>query len=107
MHASAAEILSVLREVDLRPHIDPIIRRTIPVCQDALRCAGLSPHQVDEIVLVGGTTRLPLVRSIVEETFGKKPQTAINPMSVVVVRAERFYYGHMPRVIWDSGLGNG
>jgi molecular chaperone DnaK len=76
-----------LREADLRPYIDPIIRRTIPVCQDALRCAGLSPHQVDEIVLVGGTTRLPHVRSIVEETFGKKPQTSINPMSVVAVGA--------------------
>jgi molecular chaperone DnaK len=76
-----------LRETDLRPYIEPIVRRTVPVCQDALRCAGLSPHQVDEIVLVGGTTRLPLVRAVVEETFGKKPQTSINPMSVVAVGA--------------------
>ncbi len=76
-----------INESDLRPYIEPIIRRTIPVCQDALRCAGLSPRQVDEIVLVGGTTRLPLVRAIVEETFGKKPQTSINPMSVVAVGA--------------------
>ncbi|MEM6293096.1 MAG: Hsp70 family protein [Myxococcota bacterium] len=72
---------------DLRPYIDPIIRRTIPVCEDALRSAGLSPHQVDEIVLVGGTTRLPMVRQVVEETFGKPPQTSINPMSVVAVGA--------------------
>ncbi len=76
-----------LSEMDLRPYIEPIIRRTIPVCRDALRGAGLSPTQVDEIVLVGGTTRLPLVREIVEETFGKRPQTSINPMSVVAVGA--------------------
>ncbi|MEM6996709.1 MAG: Hsp70 family protein [Myxococcota bacterium] len=71
----------------LRPRVAPIVRRTIPVCQDALRSAGLSPHQVDEIVLVGGTTRLPLVREVVREVFGKEPQTSINPMSVVAVGA--------------------
>ncbi len=76
-----------LTETDLRPHIEPVIRRTIAVCQDALRGAGLSAKQIDEIVLVGGTTRLPLVRDIVKEVFGKEPQTSINPMSVVAVGA--------------------
>lgn len=76
-----------LTQTDLAPHIDPVVRRTVPVCRDALRCAGLSPSQIDEIVLVGGTTRLPLVSGIVEEVFGKQPQTAINPMSVVAVGA--------------------
>lgn len=71
----------------LRPYIAPIVQRTVPVCQDALRAAGLSPHQIDEIVLVGGTTRMPLVREVVRQVFGKEPQTSINPMSVVAVGA--------------------
>jgi len=76
-----------LEDAILRPRIDPIVRRTVPVCQDALRASGLSPHQIDEIVLVGGTTRLPIVREIVQEVFGRRPQTSINPMSVVAVGA--------------------
>lgn len=76
-----------LSEADLRWHIEPIVRRTVPVCIDALRVAGLAPQQIDEIVLVGGTTRLPLVREIVAQVFGKPAQTAINPMSVVAVGA--------------------
>jgi molecular chaperone DnaK len=59
----------------------------VPVCEDALRTAGLAAHQIDEIVLVGGTTRLPLVREVVQQVFGKPPQTSINPMSVVAVGA--------------------
>lgn len=76
-----------LSEADLRWHIEPIVRRTVPVCADALRVAGLMPQQIDEIVLVGGTTRLPLVREIVAQVFGKPAQTSINPMSVVAVGA--------------------
>jgi len=76
-----------LSEAELREIVGPIIRRTIPVCQDAMRVAGIGPEQIDEIVLVGGTTRLPLVREVVREIFGKLPQTSINPMSVVAVGA--------------------
>jgi molecular chaperone DnaK len=76
-----------LSDTDLRWHIEPIVRRTVPVCADALRSAGLTPAQIDEIVLVGGTTRLPLVRELVEQVFGKPAQTSINPMSVVAVGA--------------------
>jgi molecular chaperone DnaK len=72
---------------DLRPHIEPVLRRTIPVCEEALDSAGLRAGQIDEIVLVGGTTRLPQVTEIVKEVFGKAPQTSINPMSVVAVGA--------------------
>lgn len=74
-------------EREIRPYIEPIVRRTVPVCQDALASAGLSVHQIDDIVLVGGTTRLPLVRSVVGEVFGQAPQTSINPLSVVAVGA--------------------
>jgi molecular chaperone DnaK len=76
-----------LSDEELRRRVEPIVRRTEPVCQDALRAAGLRPEQIDEIVLVGGTTRLPLVREVVQEVFGKAPQTSINPMSVVAVGA--------------------
>jgi molecular chaperone DnaK len=72
---------------ELRAIAGPIVRRTIPVCEDAMRVAGVGASQIDEIVLVGGTTRLPLVREVVHEIFGKAPQTSINPMSVVAVGA--------------------
>lgn len=72
---------------ELRSIAGPIVRRTIPVCEDAMRVAGVGAAQIDEIVLVGGTTRLPLVREVVQEIFGKAPQTSINPMSVVAVGA--------------------
>lgn len=70
---------------DLRRAVQPIVQRTVPVCEEALSLAGLATHQIDEIVLVGGTTRMPLVREVVEGFFGKSPRTSINPMSVVAV----------------------
>jgi molecular chaperone DnaK len=76
-----------MHDLDMRRKIEAIVRRTVPVCEDALRTAGLAAHQIDEIVLVGGTTRLPLVREVVQQVFGKPPQTSINPMSVVAVGA--------------------
>jgi molecular chaperone DnaK len=65
----------------------PIVQRTIPVCADAMSVAGISPADIDDIVLVGGTTRLPIVREVVQEFFGQAPQTSINPLSVVAVGA--------------------
>ena len=76
-----------LTEADLRAAIGPIVERTVPVCHEALELAGLAPRQIDEVVLVGGTTRLGIVRDVVERVFGKRPQTSINPMSVVAVGA--------------------
>ena len=87
MPGHAGNLEFTLSEADLRRRAGGIIRRTVPVCQDALRAAGLRPDQIDEIVLVGGTTRLPIVREVVHEVFGKPPQTSINPMSVVAVGA--------------------
>ncbi len=76
-----------LDEADLRASVAPIVERTVPVCHEALRLAGLTPRQIDDVVLVGGTTRLPIVRETVERVFGRRPQTSINPMSVVAVGA--------------------
>lgn len=63
------------------------IAHTLEHCQMALKDAGLSTDQIDEVVLVGGTTRMPLVRKRVKEFFGRLPYTAINPEEVVVMGA--------------------
>ena len=63
------------------------VDRTIEHCRDALAAAGLAAGDVDEVVMVGGSTRMPLVRRRVEEFFGGRPYTAINPEEVVALGA--------------------
>jgi Fe-S protein assembly chaperone HscA len=65
----------------------PIVDRTLGPCRQALKDAGLTVGQVDEVVLVGGSTRIPLVRRQVEELFGRKPHTELNPDEVVALGA--------------------
>lgn len=67
--------------------IQPIIDRTVGPCKQALKDAGLKPEQIDEIVLVGGSTRIPKVRRLVEELFGRKAHTDLNPDEVVALGA--------------------
>jgi molecular chaperone DnaK len=67
--------------------IQPIIDRTVGPCKQALKDAGLNPAQIDEVVLVGGSTRIPKVRALVEELFQRKPHTDLNPDEVVVLGA--------------------
>ncbi len=64
-----------------------IIERTLAPCRMALKDAGLTPDAIDEIVLVGGSTRMPLVRQRVQELFGKTPHCEINPDEVVALGA--------------------
>ena len=64
-----------------------LVDRTLQSCKKALSDAAISPGDVDQIVLVGGSTRIPLVRRRVEEFFGKKPYTALNPDEVVALGA--------------------
>ena len=64
-----------------------IIERTLMPCRLALKDAGLTPADVDEVVLVGGSTRMPLVRQRVEELFGKRPHCELNPDEVVALGA--------------------
>ena len=64
-----------------------IIERTLAPCRLALQDAGLSPADIDEVVLVGGSTRMPLVRQRVESLFGKKPHCHLNPDEVVALGA--------------------
>ena len=66
---------------------DNLIRATIEPCRIALRDAGLSASQIDEVILVGGSTRIPAVQKVVEEFFGKAPSRGVNPDEVVAVGA--------------------
>ncbi len=63
--------------------LQPLVTRTFDICEDAMRIAGVRPTQLDSIVLVGGSTRIPLVRKMVTEYFGKEPLTSVDPDLVV------------------------
>lgn len=67
--------------------ITPVIERTLAPCRACLNDAKLSPEEIDEVVLVGGSTRIPLVRSAVERLFKAKPHTELNPDEVVALGA--------------------
>ena len=67
--------------------IQPIIDRTVGPCRQAMKDAGLKPEQIDEAVLVGGSTRIPKVRALVEEMFQREPHTDLNPDEVVALGA--------------------
>ena len=67
--------------------IRPLVDRTLAPCRQALADAGLEPKDIDEAVLVGGSTRIPLVRRLVEELFGRAPHSELNPDEVVALGA--------------------
>ncbi len=67
--------------------VRPVVERTLGPVQQALEDARLRPDQIDEVVLVGGATRMPLVRRLAEELFGRKPHTELNPDEVVAMGA--------------------
>ena len=66
---------------------DPLFERCLKPCELALKDAGLNASQIDEVILVGGSTRIPKVQEIVEKFFGKKPNKGVNPDEVVAVGA--------------------
>jgi Fe-S protein assembly chaperone HscA len=67
--------------------ITPIVDRTLGPCRDCIKDAGVGVDQIDEVVMVGGSTRIPLVRSAVESLFRSKPHTELNPDEVVALGA--------------------
>ncbi len=67
--------------------IDDLVKRTIEPCQTALKAAGLTKKDIDEVILVGGSTRIPAVQAAVEKFFGKSPSKGVNPDEVVAVGA--------------------
>lgn len=77
----------VLMRDQLQALIAPLIDRTLAPCRAALKDAGLTPNQIDEVVLVGGSTRVPMVRQQVEALFVKTPHCELNPDEVVALGA--------------------
>lgn len=67
--------------------ISGLVKRTITPCEKALKAAGLNKSDIDEIILVGGSTRIPAVQKAVEDFFGKKPSKGVNPDEVVAIGA--------------------
>ena len=66
---------------------EQLVERTLEPCRKALKDAGMSPSQIDEVILVGGSTRIPKIQEVVEKFFGKKPSKGVNPDEVVAVGA--------------------
>lgn len=67
--------------------VDSLMKRTIEPCEKALKAAGLSKSDIDEVILVGGSTRIPAVQDAVKKYFGKEPSKGVNPDEVVAIGA--------------------
>ncbi|GAA4452758.1 molecular chaperone DnaK [Rurimicrobium arvi] len=66
---------------------DSLIQRTLEPCQKAIKDAGIAKEEIDEVILVGGSTRIPKIQEVVEKFFGKKPNKGVNPDEVVAIGA--------------------
>ena len=92
-YSVAASIISYISKINIEDIyiteflIDDLVKRTIEPCESALKAAGLSKSDIDEIILVGGSTRIPAVQEAVEKFFNKKPSKGVNPDEVVAVGA--------------------
>jgi len=80
-------LVETITRADLEKMVDALIQRTLDPCKKALADAGITKDQVDEVILVGGMTRMPKVREVVEQFFGAKPHTGVNPDEVVAMGA--------------------
>ncbi|MCI0530071.1 MAG: Hsp70 family protein, partial [Nitrospira sp.] len=84
---SSKEYHRIITRVEFEGLVGDIIEKSLGPCRQALEDAKLGPEDVDEVVLVGGSTRIPLVRRKVQELFGKPPHCELNPEEVVAVGA--------------------
>jgi molecular chaperone DnaK len=80
-------LVEVITRADLEKMVGALIKRTLDPCKKALADAGLKAADIDEVVLVGGMTRMPKVREAVKDFFGKDPHTGVNPDEVVAMGA--------------------
>jgi len=80
-------LVEVITRSKLEQLVGALIQRTLEPCKKALTDAGVSKDQIDEVILVGGMSRMPKVREVVEEFFGTKPHTGVNPDEVVAMGA--------------------
>ena len=82
-----AHLVKTLTRAKFEQLVDDLVQRTIAPCRTALQNAGLSTSDIDEIILVGGSTRIPAIQSAVEKFFGKAPSKGVNPDEVVALGA--------------------
>lgn len=80
-------LLMKLTRAKLEQLMDDIIKRTVEPCKQALKDAGLKPENINEVILVGGSTRIPKVQELVKELFGREPHKGVNPDEVVAAGA--------------------
>jgi len=80
-------LVRTLTKAKFEQLVDSLIQRTIKPCESALKNAGLKPSDIDEIILVGGSTRIPAIQDAVKKFFGKDPSKGVNPDEVVALGA--------------------
>jgi molecular chaperone DnaK len=80
-------LVRTLQRAKFEQLISEIVERTIAPCRSALKNAGLNPKDINEVILVGGSTRIPIIQDAVEKFFGKAPSKGVNPDEVVAVGA--------------------
>ena len=80
-------LVKTLSRAKFEQLIEDLVKRTIAPCEKALKAAGLSKSDIDEIILVGGSTRIPAVQKAVQDFFGKAPSKGVNPDEVVAIGA--------------------
>jgi molecular chaperone DnaK len=80
-------LVKSLSRADLEKLVEELIKRTLEPCRKALADAGVAAKDISEVVLVGGMTRMPRVRQVVQDFFGKEPHTGVNPDEVVAMGA--------------------
>jgi len=80
-------LLMKLSRSKLEQLMDDLVQRTVEPCKQALKDAGLKPENIDEVILVGGSTRIPKVQELVKDLFGKEPHKGVNPDEVVAAGA--------------------
>ncbi|MDE2411564.1 MAG: molecular chaperone DnaK, partial [Sphingomonadales bacterium] len=80
-------LVETITRADLEKLVADLIQRTLEPCKKALADAGLKASDIDDVVLVGGMTRMPKVREVVKDFFGKEPHTGVNPDEVVAMGA--------------------
>jgi molecular chaperone DnaK len=80
-------LVMTLTRAKLESLVEDLVQRTVPPCQQAMKDAAASARDIDEVVLVGGQTRMPRIQTLVTELFGKEPHKGVNPDEVVAVGA--------------------
>jgi molecular chaperone DnaK len=80
-------LVKKLTRAKLEQMIEDIIQRSLDPCKQAMKDAGVTPKDIDEVVLVGGQTRMPRIQQVVKDLFGKEPHKGVNPDEVVAIGA--------------------